>query len=190
MPQDSTDQPLEEAFDQTIDALNESKAVYALIGGFAVAVHGLPRPTRDVDILFSIPRIALPGLLDRLTERGFEFKLEDVLRELGQGHLSTISYAGVRIDLLDAALLPVFHRIVTRAGEHELRGRRVRVVTAEDLIALKMISCRETDIRDVRGILAAQQGSLKLDVVRKSLRECCDDERIQQFEQLVAQSSV
>jgi hypothetical protein len=44
---------LSEAFDRSAEALLAAGASYALIGGFAVAYHGLPRPTRDIDLLLS-----------------------------------------------------------------------------------------------------------------------------------------
>ena len=34
---------------------------YALIGGLAVAFRGIPRTTRDIDVLLTIPRIQLPA---------------------------------------------------------------------------------------------------------------------------------
>ena len=186
MPQDGTlDQELEEAFDRAVEAFRDSGAAYALIGGFAVAVHGLPRPTRDIDFLIHVPRIAIPKLLEKLLDRGFTFQLTDVIKRLGESHLAEIRYAGVRVDLLDAAPLPLFQRMVERGKEHTIRGHQVRVATPEDLIALKMIACREDDIRDVRAILAAQGKNLDLEAVRRTLRECCDESRVHELDRLV-----
>jgi len=49
---------LTEAFRRAAEALSGSSS--ALIGGLAVAFHGLARATRDIDLLLSTPRIALP----------------------------------------------------------------------------------------------------------------------------------
>jgi hypothetical protein len=40
----------------------------------------------------------------------------------------------------------------------------------------------------VRGILAVQGSRLDLESVRRSLAECCDEERIAAFEKLAAES--
>jgi predicted nucleotidyltransferase len=175
---------LSEAFDRTVEALASAGASYALIGGFAVAFHGLPRPTRDIDLLLSVPRVALPGLLERFLEQGFTVQPEEVIRELEKYHLSKIDYGGIRVDLLDA-VIPLFRRTVQGAREQVVRGRRVRIASAEDLIALKMIPARDDDLRDVRGILATQGGGLDLEAVRRSLAECCSEDRIEAFERLV-----
>ena len=179
-----TPTPLAEAFERAVDALGETRAAYALIGGFAVAHHGLPRPTRDVDLLLHVPRVALPALLEAFRDRGFELDLERVLRELRDDRLSEIRYRGVRVDLLDA-VLPVFVRAVERAESVEIAGRPVRVVRPEDLIELKMIAGREDDLRDVKGILAAQGDRLDLDGIRANLRAWCAPGTIEAFERIV-----
>src|SRR5262245_48419190 len=178
---------LTEAFDRSAEALRIAGASYALIGGFAVAYHGLPRPTRDIDLLLSVSRIQLPGLLERFSEQGFTFQLEEVIRELGKDHLSAIRYQGVRVDLLEA-VIPLFQRTVANAREVEIRGRPVRVASAEELIALKMVAAREDDLRDVRGILATQGPHLDLESVRRSLEECCEKDRLDLFRKLVEQA--
>ena len=94
---ESGDRPLEVAFDLAVEAFNEAGAEYALIGGFAVAVHGLPRPTRDIDFLIHVPRLALPGLLEKLHDKGFTFQLPEVLKQLGESHLSAVHYGGLRV---------------------------------------------------------------------------------------------
>lgn len=177
---------LPEAFDRAIEALSCGSARYALIGGFAVAYHGIPRPTRDLDFLLATPRVALPELLQRFRDRGFGFSMERVLAELGRDHLSTITYGSVRVDLLDA-VIPLFRRAVENAATGTVRGQEVKIVRAEELVALKMIAAREDDVRDIRGILAAQGDSLDLESIRRSIAECCDEERIARFERLVAE---
>ena len=177
-----------EAFDQAIEALSGESTHYALIGGFAVAYHGIPRPTRDVDILLSVPRLSLPGLLQRFRDRGFDFSTERVLRELGEDHLSGMVRGKVRVDLLDA-VIPLFRRTVEEARLDTIRGRQVRIARPEDLIALKMLAAREDDLRDIRGILAVQRNRLVLDTIRRSIEECCDKDRVELFEKLLRESS-
>jgi predicted nucleotidyltransferase len=179
---------LPEAFDRTLDVLAAQSAPYALIGGFAVAYHGIPRSTRDIDLLLSVPRIALASFLQKFLDRGFTFSLEIVLRELGEDHLSKIHVRGVRVDLLDA-VIPPFRRAVEGAEEAVIHGRRVRIARAQDLIVLKMIAGREDDLRDVRGILASQGSRLDLDALRGSLRDCCEEAQIEAFERLLLASS-
>ncbi len=187
-PGESSRPEISEAFDRAIAAFTKAQASYALIGGFAVAYHGLPRPTRDIDFILLISRIQLPSLLDRFRELGFTFSTEEVIRELGESHLSTIRYGAVRVDILDA-VIPIFRRTVEQATEAEVQGRRVKIARAEELIALKIIASREEDLRDVRGVLTARAGAIDLEAVRRNLKDCCDDARIGAFERLVKETA-
>lgn len=53
------------------NALNERGVAYAVYGGLALAVHGLPRATIDIDLL--IPADALAEVLAIAAERGYTF---------------------------------------------------------------------------------------------------------------------
>jgi len=176
---------LTEAFRRTAEALSGSSS-YTLIGGLAVAFHGLARATRDIDLLLSTPRIALPALLEKFRERGFGFSMETVLRELGEDHLSRIDYAGVPVDFLEATI-PFFRGVVERAREEDIQGVRMRIASPEDLVALKMIAGREDDLRDIRGILATQGDALDLGHIRLAIAECCEEGRAEVFERLLAE---
>jgi len=44
---------------------------YAIMGGWAVRMYGLPRPTYDVDFTIAIERTRLPELYDTAMEMGF-----------------------------------------------------------------------------------------------------------------------
>jgi hypothetical protein len=44
---------------------------YAIMGGWAVRMYGLPRPTYDVDFTIAIERERLPELYDTATDMGF-----------------------------------------------------------------------------------------------------------------------
>ncbi len=57
-------------------------------------------------------------------------------------------------------------------------------MTPEDLIVLKLVAGRENDIGDVRGILAAQGSQIDLEAARRSLRECCDEDKVRLLERL------
>ncbi|MGQ9592497.1 MAG: nucleotidyl transferase AbiEii/AbiGii toxin family protein [Planctomycetota bacterium] len=184
MAEASRKTPLAEAFVRAVDALDAAGVSYALIGGLAVACHGLPRPTRDIDVLVSLPRIRLPVLLEYFQKRGFSLDTTDVLHRLSVDHLATIRYEGVRLDLLDA-VIPFFRRAVAEAVERDIEARRVRVVTPEALVALKLLASRDDDLRDVRTILAVQGDKLDLDLVKRHLAECGAEERTPLLEQLL-----
>ena len=54
-----------------IRLFDEMEIPYALIGGMAVSVHGIPRPTHDLDFTISIDRQRLPVLCAAAEELGY-----------------------------------------------------------------------------------------------------------------------
>jgi hypothetical protein len=55
-----------------IAGIFESLAVsYAAMGGVAVRIHGIPRPTHDVDFTVALPRERLHGFFSRAMDAGY-----------------------------------------------------------------------------------------------------------------------
>lgn len=115
----------------TLDALEEKKVDYALIGGIAASGLGRPRPTQDIDI-FVRPEDA-DGILDVLKEYGFEtnrFNPSWIFKAYKENVLIDIifrSEGGFYFDdeMKDHALMVHYH------------GRQVRMVSPEDFILIK-----------------------------------------------------
>ena len=61
---------------QLVQALDRLQIRYALIGGVATGYRSRPRFTQDLDFLLDVPQLVLPGLLEDLHARGFDFDTE------------------------------------------------------------------------------------------------------------------
>ena len=59
-------------FKEFLQSLNENKVKYLVIGGYAVAFHGHPRYTKDIDIWLSADKDNIEKLLQALEDFGFE----------------------------------------------------------------------------------------------------------------------
>ncbi len=138
------------------DVLEAEGSRYALIGGLAAAQHGVFRATQDVDFLITVPRVRLPGLLERLQESGCTIDVHQVIREWGTEHLTQFRYRDVPIDWLEPAI-PLFQAVLDRAATRDVRGHKVRVVDAEGIILMKMAAFRPEDRRDVEALAATDQ---------------------------------
>ena len=143
---------------------------HAVIGGLAVAVRGVPRTTRDINVLIAVPPIRLPATLERLHDAGFTFETQEVLAELRDDHLSRIHRGSVRVDLM-SAVLGVFVEVVRSARWETVQGRRVRVASAEGLALLKLIAFRPQDEADLMGLVAVNRGSLDVSRIREWYRQ-------------------
>ena len=139
--------------------LEEEGIPYALMGGMALAAHGLVRMTQDVHILTTAEGLA--AIRERLVGRGY------VPAFPGASKSFRDTQTQVRIEFLTTGEFPgdgkpkpvVFPEPTAASREHE----GIRVVTLEKLIELKLASGmsaphRLRDLADVQDLI----GALKL----------------------------
>ncbi|RSN67041.1 hypothetical protein D9Q81_09170 [Candidatus Korarchaeum cryptofilum] len=130
-----------------LDATDALKLRYALLGALAVRAWNPYRKTHDVDV--AIEKSDFWKLKNFLAPLGYFVvenprlgKLELKHRYKGDIDVYTDEVSGIRVsDLLK------------RSVERELEGRRVRVVSPEDLIILKAKAGRERDMADISVVL-------------------------------------
>src|SRR5436190_19447261 len=71
---------LTQDFREFLNLLNSAKIEYLLIGGYAVGLYGVARPTKDMDVWISTSPENLDKLIEVLGKFGFrpdQFKRED-----------------------------------------------------------------------------------------------------------------
>lgn len=163
--------PFVAAITLVLGAARRERFRVALIGGFALPFHGVRRSTGDVDFLADARGAdaldaALLGAGARRLHRGPD----------------AANYAGVASQL--AAVDFIFARrpraddMLRRARRRALRaaGLRVPVVDAEALIGLKLQALvnaparRLQDQADIRALLDAGRGALRMDLIRDYYR--------------------
>lgn len=149
------------------DTFTEKSINYAVIGGLATLIRGRPRFTQDIDVLLDVPQIALPGLLDDLEHRGFTIDKATVIREYVQQHVTAFRFGAVRIDWLKP-VLPLYSRTLADASiVYWTDGHEVRFAQTEGLILTKMVAFRPQDQVDIETLLAANCGSIDVDIIRR-----------------------
>ena len=62
---------LSKDFKEFIELLNENKVRYLVVGGYAVAFHGHPRYTKDIDVWIELSPDNANKILDALKKFGF-----------------------------------------------------------------------------------------------------------------------
>lgn len=130
-----------------LDALEGAGVPYALIGGLALAAHGVQRATQDVDALIRVEDRddAVAALATRGLRVGAETR--ETVHLVGAG----------AVDLL-LARRPASRAMIDRA---QATNRSVKVVAIEDLIGLK-IQAYVNDPRRARRDLADIEALLRL----------------------------
>lgn len=152
---------LAEQIQQAIAALVECKTPPALIGGVALAAHQVVRATRDVDFLVDIDDAE--RIHAALTTLGYQCR-----------HRSEDAANYVRgdegLDLIYAHR-PKSRQLLAESTERETALGRLRVVSAEGLIGLKLQALvnnpsRKSDRDDILALLRTHGGTLDMDEVR------------------------
>lgn len=151
---------LREELNQLIEALQQSSIPYALCGGMALAVHGHPRFTQDLDLLiqeFDLQRlIAVAERLGYLDATGWlrfhpgterETKLYRLLKPLGTTNLM--------LDLI--CVSPQFEEVWESRTQFDLAGRQLTVVSRDGLRTMKQVSNRPQDLVDLEKLREAAE---------------------------------
>ncbi len=148
------------------------QASYVLMGGFAVRVYGIPRPTYDVDFTIAIARERLPELYRAISESGYT-----VPEPYESGWVDQIAgmplvkarlfFEGSTIDIDIFLAESAFQdQLLARRKRQQLDDMPVWLVSPEDLILLKLIASRPRDLVDIDDVLFIQ-GSLDEDYMRR-----------------------
>jgi hypothetical protein len=125
--------------------------------------------------------------LQVLQDRGFSFDSEKTLGEWTRDHLTVLTYHGVTIDWLKP-VVAVYQHVIDQARRENLLGCSVPIASAEGLILTKLIAFRGQDQVDLENLVAANQGQLDLDFIRRGWLTLADekDPRYLKFQELVA----
>jgi hypothetical protein len=124
---------LEEELGRVVDALDAAAVPYALCGGLALAVHGHPRATIDIDLL--VPVDVVTRAVTTADSLGFTFKARPMIFRDGAVPIHRVT----KIDAADGDTLMLDLLVVTpsTAGVWDLRetltwfGRSIVVVSRD-----------------------------------------------------------
>ena len=87
-------------FREFIQSLNDSQAKYLVVGGYAVAMHGYPRYTKDLDVWIQMSPENAGRIIQALEKFGFGslgLKFQDFLEE---DTIIQLGYPPRRIDII------------------------------------------------------------------------------------------
>ncbi len=136
-------------FLEFLAALNRHGVRYLVIGGYAVAFHGYPRATKDLDLWLE----ATPANAERTLGAVREFFSETLGLEVSDFLSPGVIQLGYAPNRIGLVVLPegdpTFTEAYARARETRAGGIPVRVVSKEDLLALKRAFGRTQDLADV-----------------------------------------
>lgn len=136
-------------FREFIALLNEEKVEYLIVGGYALAVHGVPRFTQDIDFWIGISSENTNKLLSVLQRFGFgsfsinqqDFSQKDLVIQLG--------YPPNRIDILTNIDGVTFEAAYANRFLLNINGLEIPFIGYEELLTNKKSSGRHQDLADI-----------------------------------------
>ena len=139
-------------FRELLALFNEHKVAYAIVGGYALAYHGAPRYTGDIDILVQPDLENARRVLSALADFGFgdlgltveDFSAPDCVVQLG--------YPPVRVDLITSLSGVSWQEICADRAEGQYGDLTVFFMGRPQLIPNKRASGRKKDLADLEAL--------------------------------------
>lgn len=160
-------------FQELVAALEAHGVRYALVGGVAVNLHGVPRMTYDVDIVVSTDQPSLAACRSALRQLGLQSRLPIALESLSSNderlrleqerNLIAVTFTDADNPLreVDVIIGPsvdpdgiVARRVARSAGEYT-----VWIASIEDLLRMKRRAGRSQDLADVAHLERLLEGT-------------------------------
>jgi len=140
---------LSQDFREFIQSLNANDVRYLIIGGYAVALHGHPRYTKDLDVWVDVTEENATRLIAALRQFGFgslDLKPDDFL---ASGQVIQLGYPPNRIDLVTSADGVEFADCYATRVTVDLDNVSVHFISLDGLKRNKKASGRSQDLADL-----------------------------------------
>jgi predicted nucleotidyltransferase len=143
---------LNEDYRDMLLALSDEKVRFILVGAYALAAHGYPRATMDIDIWVMPSPENADAVLRAL--RRFGASLHNLTKEDLQkdGTIFQIGVAPRRIDIITTASGLQFEPTYRASISVNIEGIEVRIPSIDDLILNKRASGRTKDLADAEAL--------------------------------------
>jgi hypothetical protein len=143
---------LSQDFKEFIESLTESEVRYLVVGGYAVAFHGYPRYTKDLDVWIELTQENADRIIQALQQFGFgslglaysDFLVRDQIIQLG--------YPPNRIDILTTLPGVEFSECYEHKIQVEIDHVPVNFIDLEHLRINKRASGRAQDLADLENL--------------------------------------
>ncbi len=136
-------------FTEFLKLLNANEVEYLLVGGFAVAIHGYPRATADMDVWVARHRDNARRIVTTLREFGFDVPSLNEELFLRPDQIVRMGNPPIRIELLTSIDGVDFDECVHRAIVQMVDGSPISVIGLDDLKVNKRASGRSKDLADL-----------------------------------------
>lgn len=145
---------------KVIGALHKIRIRYAVVGGFAVALHGFVRGTVDLDIIINLSKDSMIKTEKALNEIGLKSKLpvgaaevfnfrEEYIKNKNMiaWNFTNTDNPAESVDILITEDIKNY-----KVKTFNIENQKIRVVSIEGLVKIKEKSSRPQDIEDIKAL--------------------------------------
>ncbi len=145
---------------EIINTLEKHKINYAVVGGYAMALHGIVRATMDIDLVISMSKKDLKLCQKAFLEIGLKSKLpidgDDIYNfkeeYINNRNMVAWSFVDYKDPTRIIDLLITYNLKKIKAQKISLAGKKIKVASLQDLIAMKTASGRPQDLIDIKSM--------------------------------------
>lgn len=137
-----------------ITCLNEQRADFVLVGGYALGVHGVVRATGDIDFLYRRTLKNVRRVCQAMIDFGAPKVVIDEKALMTADIVMQFGQSPYRIDLLSAIDGVTFAEVWRGAVVAFVDAQPVRVIGLEELTKNKAATGRTKDMEDIRRLRA------------------------------------
>jgi len=139
-------------FSEFLKSLNAHDVRYLVVGGFAVAWHGYPRATGDIDIWTDRTKENAEKVVTALREFGFGVPALSPETLLDEATILRMGYPPLRIEILTSISGVAFDPCYDSRMEIVDGSLRIPVISLDDLRTNKRSSGRYRDLDDLENL--------------------------------------
>jgi predicted nucleotidyltransferase len=148
---------LNKDYKEMLQCLLEENVKFLLVGAYAVAVHGYPRATKDIDFFVWATPANASSLMKALIKFGTPMDKISESDFSSKGIVFQIGNSPRRIDIITSVSGVDFEQAYSNKQTVVLEGLEVPVISLQDLIANKRASGRTQDLADVEKLMSGTQ---------------------------------
>ncbi len=138
-------------FDQFVSALNKSKVQFLIVGSFALAFHGFPRATGDIDFWIRPTSSNANKLLNALKDFGFG-ELDISENDILSGKIIQLGVPPIRIDLISVLTGLTSEEVWNGRKKAKFGDHDVFYINRKNYIKNKRAIGRHKDLADLESL--------------------------------------